>query len=116
MLVALHVDTDRRDEDQTLVHVNAVDLDHQQIEAREIGRHPHLHARCRQRHEAAGAGRFRQISPRRRRNVSLRHHRYLSEFDFRYNNRPKLGVNDGERVSRAIKGAEDKRLTCRPAH
>src|ERR1019366_7647749 len=46
-----------------LVHVNAVDLDHQQIEAREIGRHPLLHARRRQRHEAAGGGRFRQTSP-----------------------------------------------------
>ena len=71
MLIALRVDTDRRDEDQILVHVNAVDLDHQQIEAREIGRHPLLHARRRQRYKAAGGGRFRQTSPRRRRNVSL---------------------------------------------
>ncbi len=31
MLVALRVDTDRRDQDQIVVHVNAVDLDHQQI-------------------------------------------------------------------------------------
>ena len=62
MLVALRVDTDRRDQDQILVHVNAVDLDHQQIEAGEVGRHPLLHARRRQRHEAAGGGRFRQPS------------------------------------------------------
>ena len=47
------------------------DLDHQQIEAGEIGRHPLLHARRRQRNEAAGDGGFRQTSPRRRRNVAL---------------------------------------------
>lgn len=37
-------------------------------------------------------------------------HRYLSEFEFRYNNRSKLGVEDTERTGRAIKGAEGKRL------
>jgi transposase-like protein len=37
--------------------------------------------------------------------------RYLSEFDFRYSNRAKLGVDDAERTRRAIKGAEGKRLT-----
>jgi transposase-like protein len=42
--------------------------------------------------------------------------RYLAEFDFRYSNRAKLGVNDGERAARAIKGAQGKRLTYRPAH
>jgi hypothetical protein len=47
MLVALRVDANRRDQDQILVHVNAVDLDHQQIEAGEIGRHPLFHARRR---------------------------------------------------------------------
>jgi hypothetical protein len=35
VLVALRVDTDHRDQDQIFVHVSAVDLDHQQIEARE---------------------------------------------------------------------------------
>ena len=39
--------------------------------------------------------------------------RYLDEFDFRYNNRIALGVNDGERAERAIKGAEGKRLRYR---
>ena len=58
MLVAVGVNTDRRDQDQFLVHMNAVNLDHQQIEAGEIGRHPFLHARRRQRHEAARDGRF----------------------------------------------------------
>jgi hypothetical protein len=38
-------------------------------------------------------------------------HRYLTEFDFRYNNRVGLGVNDGERAPRALKGIEGKRLT-----
>ena len=37
--------------------------------------------------------------------------RYLAEFDFRYNERSGLGVNDEERAARAIKGAEGKRLT-----
>jgi transposase-like protein len=37
-------------------------------------------------------------------------HRYLAEFDFRYSNRSKLGVNDAERAVRALKGAEGKRL------
>jgi transposase-like protein len=38
---------------------------------------------------------------------------YLNEFDFRYSNRIKLGVDDTERTRRAIKGAEGKRLTYR---
>jgi hypothetical protein len=37
--------------------------------------------------------------------------RYLAEFDFRMNNRAKLGVDDTMRAERAIKGAEGKRLT-----
>lgn len=40
-------------------------------------------------------------------------HRYLSEFDFRYNNRSALGIEDGERRTLAIKGAAGKRLTYR---
>ena len=43
-------------------------------------------------------------------------HRYLSEFDFRYNNRVKLGVNDGERAVLAVKSAAGKRLTYRQSH
>ena len=42
-------------------------------------------------------------------------HRYLAEFDFRYNNRTYLGVNDAERATLAMKGIEGKRLTYRPA-
>jgi hypothetical protein len=38
-------------------------------------------------------------------------HRYLAEFDFRYSNRIKLGVDDTERTRRVIKGAAGKRLT-----
>ncbi len=37
--------------------------------------------------------------------------RYLAEFDFRYNNRSKLGVEDDERAAKALKGIEGKRLT-----
>lgn len=40
-------------------------------------------------------------------------HRYLAEFDFRYNNRSKLGVEDKERAANAVKGAKGKRLTYR---
>jgi hypothetical protein len=38
-------------------------------------------------------------------------HRYLAEFDFRYNNRAKLGVVDSERADRLVKGIVGKRLT-----
>ena len=40
-------------------------------------------------------------------------HRYLAEFDFRYNNRVKLGVDDEQRAVKALKGARGKRLTYR---
>ena len=38
-------------------------------------------------------------------------HRYAAEFEFRYNNRAALGVNDSERASRALAGIKGKRLT-----
>jgi transposase-like protein len=38
-------------------------------------------------------------------------HRYVTEFDFRYGNRVKLGVNDAERTDRALRGIIGKRLT-----
>lgn len=37
-------------------------------------------------------------------------HRYLAEFDFRYNNRMRLGVSDVARVQDALLGARGKRL------
>lgn len=40
-------------------------------------------------------------------------HRYLAEFDFRYNNRIKLGVDDEMRTMKMVKGAQGKRLTYR---
>ena len=43
-------------------------------------------------------------------------HRYLAEFDFRYNNRIALGTNDGERAALAMKGIVGKRLTYRQPH
>lgn len=39
--------------------------------------------------------------------------RYLCEFDFRYNEREALGVNDAERAEKVLKGIEGKRLTYR---
>jgi transposase-like protein len=43
-------------------------------------------------------------------------HRYLAEFDFRYNNRVRLGVDDIERADRTLKGIVGKRLTYRTAN
>ncbi|OLF81478.1 transposase [Maricaulis sp. W15] len=40
-------------------------------------------------------------------------HRYLAEFDFRYNNRQAQGVSDVERRDNILRGAEGKRLTYR---
>jgi transposase-like protein len=40
-------------------------------------------------------------------------HRYLSEFDFRYSNRAKLGVNDATRAAKIVEGAKGKRLQYR---
>jgi transposase-like protein len=37
--------------------------------------------------------------------------RYLAEFDFRYNNRTKLGVTDNERSEKILRGVVGKRLT-----
>jgi transposase-like protein len=43
-------------------------------------------------------------------------HRYLNEFDFRYSNRVRLGIDDVERTERAIMGIVGKRLTYRTAN
>jgi transposase-like protein len=43
-------------------------------------------------------------------------HRYLAEFDFRYNNRVALGIGDAERADRALKGIVGKRLTYKTPH
>jgi transposase-like protein len=46
--------------------------------------------------------------------VSQQHlKRYLAEFDFRYNERSALGVNDADRMSKSIGGIIGKRLTYR---
>jgi transposase-like protein len=46
--------------------------------------------------------------------VSQQHlKRYLAEFDFRYNERMALGVNDRARSAKAVKGIVGKRLTYR---
>lgn len=38
-------------------------------------------------------------------------HRYLAEFEFRYNNREALGCNDKDRSVAALSGIVGKRLT-----
>jgi hypothetical protein len=40
-------------------------------------------------------------------------HRYLAEFDFRYSNRSKLGIEDQERAGKALMGVTGKRLKYR---
>ena len=40
-------------------------------------------------------------------------HRYVAEFDFRYNNRSALGVEDAARATKALRGISGKRLTYR---
>ena len=40
-------------------------------------------------------------------------HRYLAEYDFRYNHRVRLGFDDKARAVAALRGAEGKRLTYR---
>ncbi len=40
-------------------------------------------------------------------------HRYLAEFDFRYNNRIAVGINESDRAENALKGIVCKRLTYR---
>jgi hypothetical protein len=40
-------------------------------------------------------------------------HRYVAEFDFRYNNRVKLGVDYAARTANALRGIVGKRLTYR---
>jgi transposase-like protein len=40
-------------------------------------------------------------------------HRYVAEFDFRYNNRSRLGVEDKERAAKIVRGAQGKRLMYR---
>src|SRR3981081_43729 len=47
--VAVRINTDRRHQGHVLVHVNAVDLDHQQPEAGKMTRHPFLQSPRRQR-------------------------------------------------------------------
>lgn len=43
-------------------------------------------------------------------------HRYLAEFDFRYNYRTSLGYNDNDRTIAAVRGGEGKRLTYHQPH
>ena len=42
-------------------------------------------------------------------------HRYLAEFDFRYSNRVKRGVNDVQRADKLLKGVSGKRLMYQTA-
>ena len=43
-------------------------------------------------------------------------HRYLTEFDFRYNNRQKLGIDDVARAANTLAGAKGRRRTYETTH
>lgn len=43
-------------------------------------------------------------------------HRYVAEFDFRYSNRVKLGIDDEARADNLLRGTIGKRLTYQTAH
>jgi ISXO2-like transposase domain len=43
-------------------------------------------------------------------------HRYVAEFDFRYNDRIALGVEDTKRAARALTGIVCKRLKYRDSY
>ena len=58
MLAALAVNANGGQKRQVVLDVDPVDLDDQKIQLGQIRRHPFLHARGRQRHEAAGHRRF----------------------------------------------------------
>jgi hypothetical protein len=46
--------------------------------------------------------------------VSAQHlHRYLAEFDYRYNEHQALGVDDAERMAKSVEGIVGKRLAYR---
>ena len=40
-------------------------------------------------------------------------HRYLAEFDFRYTNRIKRGIDDKSRAAKIVQGSKGKRLVYR---
>jgi hypothetical protein len=42
--------------------------------------------------------------------------RYLAEYDFRYSNRAKLGIDDATRVEKLLRGVVGKRLTYETTH
>lgn len=42
--------------------------------------------------------------------------RYVTEFDFRYNNRKALGINDSQRAETLLLGVRGKRLTYQTTH
>ena len=43
-------------------------------------------------------------------------HRYLAEYDFRYNHRVKLGFDDRARTAAMVRGVAGKRLTYQQPH
>ena len=47
-------------------------------------------------------GTFHHVSPQHL-------HRYLAEFDYRYNEREALGMNDAERMAKSVQGIVGKR-------
>jgi hypothetical protein len=69
---AFAIDADRRQQGQLAGDVHAIDLDRQQIEPRQIRRHPFTHPLGRQRHEPTRHSRLRHARPGGGRDVALR--------------------------------------------
>ena len=72
MLIAVAIDADGGQQHQVLIDVDAVNLDDQQVQIGQVGRHPSFHALRRQRHEPARYRRLGHPRSLRRGHVALR--------------------------------------------
>jgi hypothetical protein len=72
MLLAPPINADRGDQDQLVADVQAIDLDRQQIERRQVGGQPFPHLRARQGDELARDRRLRGAVARDRPDIAAR--------------------------------------------
>jgi len=71
-MLALIIDADGSRQYEVLFDVDVVDLDDQQVQLGQIGRHPFRHALCQQRHEPARYRRLGQTRTLGRRHITCR--------------------------------------------
>jgi hypothetical protein len=72
VLHAIAIDTDGSQQNQIGFNLNAVDLDHYQIQFGQVRRHPFAHPHRRKRHKPPRYGRLRHARAVRGWNVALR--------------------------------------------